>query len=62
MAYAPQASGNMLEQPVSMARPSADTLDVWDEASALARAYWRNAADADLTRSMHEIAAAHAQR
>jgi hypothetical protein len=62
MASAPQASGNMLEQPVRMAHPSADTLDVWDEASALARAYWRNAADADLTRSMHEIAAAHAQR
>lgn len=62
MAYAPQASGNMLEQPVRVARPNADTLDVWDEATSLARAYWRTAADADLTDSMHAIATAHAQR
>lgn len=62
MAYAPQASGNMLAQAVSAARPSADTLDVWDEATSLARAYWRSAADAELTESMRAIAAAHAQR
>jgi hypothetical protein len=62
MAYAPQASGSMLEQPVKIARPGADTLDVWDEAGSLARAYWRIAADADLTESMQAIAAAHAKR
>jgi hypothetical protein len=62
MAYAPQASGNMLEQPVRAARLSADTLDVWAEATSLAREYWRAAADADLTDSMHAIAAAHAER
>jgi hypothetical protein len=52
----------MLEQPVKIARPGADTLDVWDEAGSLARAYWRIAADADLTESMQAIAAAHAKR
>jgi serine/threonine protein kinase HipA of HipAB toxin-antitoxin module len=62
MAYAPQASGNMLEQPVKMARPNADTLDVWDEAGSLASTYWHIAADAELTDSMHAIAAEHAQR
>jgi hypothetical protein len=62
MAYAPQSSGNMLEQPVKVARPSAETLDAWDEARSLARAYWRTAVDADLTDSMHAIAAEHARR
>jgi len=62
MAYAPQASGNMLDQPVRVARPSADTLYVWEEAVALAKDYWCRAADADLTNTMHTIAAAHAER
>jgi hypothetical protein len=62
MAYAPQASGNMLEQPVKVARPSAETLHVWGEANSMARAYWRAAVDAELTDTMHAIAAEHAQR
>jgi hypothetical protein len=62
MAYAPQASGDMREEPVGVARPDADTLAVWGEATSLARAYWQVAADADLTDSMHAIAAAHASR
>jgi hypothetical protein len=62
MAYAPQASGNMLEQPVKVARPSAETLHVWGEANSMARAYWRAAVDAELTDTMHTIAAEHAQR
>lgn len=62
MSYAPQASGHMRDQPSDAPRPTADTLAVWDDATYLARTFWRRAADVDLTDSMRAIAAAHAQR
>ena len=43
MAYAPPASGNFRNAAIPPPRPTANTLDVWDEAQGLAREFWRSA-------------------
>lgn len=62
MAYAPPASGNLRNGAVEEAVPSVNTLDVWDEARAMAAAFWRRATDLELTDSMRKVVAAHARR
>lgn len=43
--YAPLADGHVPSRPLSLPYASGDTLEVWDEARAAAREYWRRAGD-----------------
>jgi len=62
MAYAPPASGHLRNTVVKEPVPTVNTLDVWEEAQAIARHFWRSAANKDLSDSMSEIVRAHARR
>ena len=62
MAYAPPASGNLRTAAIDPVKPTVDTFDVWDEASVLAREYWRRAAEQQLSDSMTAIVANHVTR
>lgn len=62
MAYAPPASGNIRNGAIRQPHAAVNTLEVWDEASALASEFWRRAADQHLSNSMLAIAQEHASR
>ncbi len=62
MAYAPPASGNLRNVAIREPHATVNTLQVWDEAYALARAYWHRAAEQPLSDSMAVIAREHASR
>ncbi len=62
MAYAPPASGNLRNTAVDEARPTVNTLAVWESATALAKEFWRNAAQLQLTDSMQTIVSQHLER
>ena len=61
-AYAPPASGNLRNNAVQQAHAAVNTLQVWDEATALARDFWNRAAGQELSDSMKAIAQEHAGR
>ncbi len=62
MAYAPPASGNLRNAAIIQPRATVNTLDVWDEAWALASNFWRRATEQHLTDQMAAIAREHAGR
>ncbi|GAB4114501.1 MAG: type II toxin-antitoxin system HipA family toxin YjjJ [Wenzhouxiangellaceae bacterium] len=62
MAYAPPASGNLINVTIAPPRASVNTLEVWDEAHRLANEFWRRATTLKLSRPMAEIAREHARR
>lgn len=62
MAYAPPASGNLRNEAIQRPHPAVNTLSAWDEALALAREFWRRAAEQRLSDSMKTIAREHAAR
>jgi serine/threonine protein kinase HipA of HipAB toxin-antitoxin module len=62
MAYAPPASGNLRNAAIRQPHAAVNTLEVWDEAQALAREYWRRVAEQQLSESMAVVAREHASR
>lgn len=62
MAYAPPASGHLRNTAVDEAVPAVNTLEVWDEARAIAMDFWSRALNEDLTESMRKIVQEHAGR
>ena len=62
MAYAPPASGNLRNEAARQPHAAVNTLAVWEEAHALARQFWRRAADEQMTESMQHIIRAHINR
>jgi HipA-like C-terminal domain len=62
MAYAPPASGNLINAAISRPRAAVNTLDVWDEARGLADDFWHRAAQQELTGSMQRIVRTHSRR
>ncbi len=59
MAYAPPASGNLRMEARPMPRPSADMLDVWDNARTIARDFWQAASEQPLSHDMQAIVQQH---
>ena len=59
MAYAPPASGNLRMEARPMPRPSADMLDVWDNARTIARDFWQAASEQPLSDDMQAIVQQH---
>lgn len=62
MAYAPPASGNLRNAAIRPPHAAANTLDVWDEARALASDFWRRATAQQLSDHMSAIVREHASR
>jgi len=62
MAYAPPASGHFRNAAIDEAVPAINTLDVWQEARAIAMDFWRRASNQDLTESMRRIVKEHTER
>lgn len=62
MAYAPPASGNLRNAAIRQPHAAVNTLDVWDEARALASDFWRRATEQQLSDQMAAIAREHASR
>jgi hypothetical protein len=62
MAYASPASGHLRNIAVDEAVPAVNTLEVWDDARAIAMDFWRRASNEDLTDSMAAIVKVHAAR
>ena len=62
MAYAPPASGNLRNTIIRQPHAAVNTLAVWDEAYALAREFWRRAAEQQLSESMAAVVREHAGR
>ena len=62
MLYAPSADGQALPRSFTSPHPTADTLDVWDDARMAAREFWQRASDDDrLSDHMRSSCAANAR-
>jgi len=63
MLHAPTADGLVRDREIPIATPTADMLDVWDDARVAARAFWSRANDdSRLTDGLRQVAAAHLRR
>lgn len=62
MAYAPPTSGNFRTTVTAVPKPTTETFDVWNRAMDISRNFWSQARKLDLSGTMTEIVAQHADR